>query len=144
MIQKFLEISTEQRLNNILDKIFKGIKVSNDEKMFLDSFKSNQEEYFNDYLNKNSKIYLSDNGHFKFIFKDYQEQDDCKIISGTLIISDPVIDGLAMRSNGNILIFGTSHVALDFRINEIDIFELTCGKEEELDDFIYEIIDDKL
>lgn len=143
MIHKLIALTTEQRLNSILDKILANCKLSTHEITFLDSYKLGTEEQVNQQMNHvEGRIYLSDNGSFKFIFKEFEEQEDCIIITGTLLIPDPLINGLVMKSTGNILVFNRNHIALDFRINEIDIFEFIPGKEEELDDFITEIIED--
>lgn len=144
MIQKINQVSVEQRLNSILDKISEGKKVSDTEFQFLKSWKYGHENDFNHYLNRReNEIYLSDDGYFKFIFKEIEEIEDCKIITGTITIPDPIVDEIKISITGNILIFKESHIAVDFRINEIDIFEFIEGKEEQLDDFIYEIIADK-
>lgn len=142
MVQKILNLTAQQRLDSILDKLSCNRKLTKKEKEFLDSWSTGTEEQVNNYLNLGSgKEFISDDGYFKFIPKEYEEIEDCKIISGTIVIPDPEVKEIKMRLSGNILIFKKSHVALDFRLNEIEIFEFVGEKEEELDNFIAEIIE---
>lgn len=142
MIQKILNLTAEQRLNRILEKISSNKKITKTEKMFLDAWQTGEEEELNSQMNEESgKEFISDDGYFRFIPKEYEEIEDCTIITGTIVMPDPVVNDFIMRLSGNILIFKKSHFALDFRINEMEIFEFLEGKEEKLDDFISEIIE---
>ena len=142
MIQMILNLTAEQRLNSILDKVSSGVKLTKKEKMFLDSWATGEEEKVNQqFIFASGKEFISDDGYFKFIPKEYEEIEDCTIISGTIIIPDPIVEEFKMKVTGNILIFKHSHVALDFRLNEMEIFEFVGDKEEQLDNFIYEIIE---
>lgn len=142
MIQKILNLTAQQRLDNILDKLSSNKKLSKKEYFFLNAWSTGREEQVNNEMNMCSgKEFISDDGYFKFIPKEYEEIEDCKIISGTIILPDPEISEIKMKLSGNILVFKRSHVALDFRVNEIEIFEFLGDKEEQLDDFISEIIE---
>jgi hypothetical protein len=142
MIQKILNLTAQQRLDNILDKLSSNKKLSKKEQFFLSSWTTGREEEVNYEMNMESgKEFISDDGYFKFIPKQYEEIEDCKIISGTIILPDPELQEMKMTLSGNILVFKRSHVALDFRVNEVEIFEFLGDKEEQLDDFIYEIIE---
>lgn len=142
MIQKNLNLTAEQRLNGILEKITSNKKITKKEKMFLDAWQTENEEEINYQMNQESgKEFMSDDGYFKFILNEYEVIEDCTIITGTIVMPDPVVNDFIMRLSGNILIFKENHVALDFRVNELEIFEFIEGKEEQLDDFISEIIE---
>ena len=142
MVQKILNLTAQQRLDSILEKISSCKKLSKKEKNFLESWSRGDEEKINNQMNYESgNEFISDDGYFKFIPKEYEETEDCTIISGTLILPDPIVKELIMFLSGNILIFKRSHIAVDFRLNEIEVFEFLEGKEEELDDFISEIIE---
>ena len=142
MIQKILNLTAQQRLDSILDRLSSNKKISKKDQFFLSSWSTGREEEVNSKMNMESgKEFISDDGYFKFIPKEYEEIEDCTIISGTIVVPDPEIHEIKMNLSGNILVFKKSHVALDFRVNEIEIFEFLNGKEEQLDDFIAEIIE---
>ena len=142
MIQKILNLTAQQRLDSILDRLSSNKKISKKDQFFLSSWSTGREEEVNSQMNMESgKEFISDDGYFKFIPKEYEEIEDCTIISGTIVVPDPQIHEIKMNLSGNILVFKKSHVALDFRVNEIEIFEFLNGKEEQLDDFIAEIIE---
>ena len=142
MIQKILNLTAQQRLDNILDKLSSNKVLTKKEQLFLHSWTNGTEEELNQQMNTESgKEFISDDGYFKFIPKEYEEIEDCTIISGTIIMPNPEVKEIKMRLSGNILVFKKSHIALDFRVNEVEIFEFVCGKEEQLDDFIAEIIE---
>lgn len=142
MIQKILNLTAQQRLDSILDKLSSNKKISKKDQFFLSSWTDGREEEVNSQMNMYSgKEFISDDGYFKFIPKEYEEIEDCTIISGTIVVPDPELQEIKMNLSGNILVFKKSHVALDFRVNEIEIFEFLNGKEEQLDDFIAEIIE---
>ena len=140
MIQKTNYLTSQERLNNILDKINEGIKLDINEKRFLDSWKTNSETHENELLNQQNVEFISDDGNFKFTLKGFEIIDDCKIINGTMTVPDPEINDILMRFDGNIIVFKKKHIAIDFRIKEIDIFEILEGREEKLDDFVGQII----
>jgi hypothetical protein len=139
--------TTTQRVDDILDKIFKhGIKsISSLEKQFLDAHKSGNEEELHNQLAKeeSEKFFEDDAGMFKFEFDSMEDYGDEIHYLGTLTCPDLIENEktISGRLEGRIVYYpNTSATSPDFGVQingkDFDAFDFCEGYEYELDSFI--------
>lgn len=145
-VNKYINYSTQDRLNDILDKINNiGRKsLSEIEIEFLESFSSHEEDNMNDTLKKYEMedIFQSDDLLFTFKLDEVLRYSDQIHLIGTLTVPDmgkrgKIIDGVLY---GKIIIFNKDQFAIEFSDGKYDVFEFVSGVEYELDIFISDII----
>ncbi len=139
-IVRYESYSTDERLNDILDKISKyGISNLIDiEKEFLGSFQNGTEiETHNKikYL-ENEIIFEDDFGIFKFEHKESKKYKRSQHHHGTIYITD-CKNKTEECLSGRIIEYENGSKSLDFTsASGKDIFELCSGIEYELDAFV--------
>lgn len=157
-IKTYETYTTQQRLDDVLDKISKnGVdKLSSAEKNFLKSFKDDSSSLYHqklsDYENKYSKIigdtpYVDDNGNFKFVVSSVDGDGTFEIINGTLSLPDIEFDGGKTISGKNIegtiyINIETDEVILDFNRQDYEAYDFAEGLEYELESFIDYVVDE--
>lgn len=147
--------STQERVNDILDKISKyGISsITKLEKEFLDAHSlGNEEEIHNKIAKEESEtVFEDDNGIFKFEFEYSEHYDDEVHYIGTIYVPDltlpngKIIEG---RLGGRIISYKNGTNSPDFYSNikdtmthdNYEIFDFCNGLEYELDNFIDYVI----
>ena len=146
-LMRYEGYTTTQRVDDILDKIFKhGIKsISSLEKQFLDAHKSGNEEELHNQLAKeeSEKFFEDDAGMFKFEFDSIEEYEDEIHYLGTLTCPDLIENGktISGRLEGRIVYYPeTTFTSPDFGVQingkDFDSFDFCEGYEYELDSFI--------
>lgn len=146
-LMRYEGYTTTQRVDDILDKIFKhGIKsISSLEKQFLDAHKSGNEEELHNQLAKeeSEKFFEDDVGMFKFEFDSIEEYEDEIHYLGTLTCPDLIENGktISGRLEGRIVYYPeTTFTSPDFGVQingkDFDVFDFCEGYEYELDSFI--------
>ena len=147
--------STQERVNDILDKISKyGISsITKLEKEFLDSHSIGKEEEVHSKITKEeSETVFEDDGElFKFEF-DHSEQYDNEIhYIGTIYVPDLILPNgkkIEGRLSGRIISYKNGTNSPDFYSNikdsmthdNYEIFDFCNGIEYELDNFIDYVI----
>lgn len=134
---------TQERLNDILDKISKyGMKsLTPLEKEFLDSHSSHKEDEIHDKIAKeeNESVFEDDFGRFKFEYKDTEDFVDEIHYIGTLYVPDLDLGNgkkVEGRLEGRIIFYKNGQNSLEFDKDDYDVFEFCNGLEYELDSFI--------
>ncbi len=146
-LMRYEGYTTTQRVDDILDKIFKhGIKsISSLEKQFLDAHKSGNEEELHNQLAKeeSEKFFEDDAGMFKFEFDSMEDYGDEIHYLGTLTCPDLIENEktISGRLEGRIVYYpNTSATSPDFGVQingkDFDAFDFCEGYEYELDSFI--------
>jgi hypothetical protein len=145
-IYRYINYSSQDRLNDILDKIShlgKG-KLSELELEFLDSYSAHQEEEMNMILKEaeNDTIFESDDQLFVFKLDEIHRYSDQVHLIGTIKVPDMQLRGKKIEGvlYGKIIFYRKDQFAIDFSDGKHDIFEFCSGIEYELDIFIDEII----
>ena len=154
-LMRYEGYDTQERLNDILDKISKhGVSsLTTLEKEFLDSHSSNKENEVHDKIKylESDKVFEDDNGYFKFEYDKTENHGDELFIFGTIYVpkieweNGEEIEG---RISGKIIVYPNGQVIPDFekiiilKGKEVtyDIFEFCSGLEYELDNFIDYVI----
>jgi hypothetical protein len=149
-IKMFEEYNWEDRRDEILDKISaSGISsITDDEKRFLDSIKDDEQEKVHNELNYkgNNQIYNDSSGLFSFKHIQTIVTDDYVSYEGILYTPDIKYEGELIKGelSGDIVIYSDGEVSPDFfkKVDNIiiDLFEFTDGYENELENFINEIV----
>lgn len=146
LIYRYINYSSQDRLNDILDKISHLGKesLSDLELDFLDSYATHQEEEMNDILKEieNDTIFESDDQLFAFKLDEIHRYPDQIHLIGTINVPDMILRGKNIEGTlyGKIIIYKKDQFAIDFSDGKHDIFEFCSGIEYELDIFIDEII----
>ena len=145
-IYRYINYSSQDRLNDILDKIshLGKDKLSELELEFLDSYYTYQEEEMNTILkeSENDTIFESDDQIFVFKLDEIHRYSDQTHLIGTIKVPDMQLRGKKIEGvlYGKIIFYRKDQFAIDFSDGKHDIFEFCSGIEYELDIFIDEII----
>ena len=147
--------STQERVNDILDKISKyGIQsITKLEKEFLDAYKSGEEEEIHNKIAKeeSESIFEDDNNLFRFEFESEETFNGETHYIGTIYVPDLTLSNgkkVKGRLTGRIIAYknGTNSpefysVVKDSMTHEnYEIFDFCNGIEYELDNFIDYVI----
>jgi hypothetical protein len=140
--------NTQERLNDVLDKITKyGIKsLTTIEKEFLDSHSTHRENEVHDKIKEDDQVFEDDFGRFKFEYKETQELGDQVHHLGTLYVPDLELGNgrkISGRIDGRIIVYQNGQTALEFEKDGYDVFDFCNGLEYELDSFV-DYIDSEL
>ena len=132
-------MSAQQRLDAILDRMIEGRSPTGREMAFMDAYSQGNEHIANDLLCvAEGSTFMSDDGQFWFRSVEVDRQEDCDIISGVIGIADPLTLN-TKEAHGRILVFRSTHLAIDFTLGGKEIMDAIPGREGLLDDFVEEI-----
>lgn len=144
---RFESYSTQERLDDILDKISQyGMKsITKIEKEFLDAHHDEKQKEVHDRIKfiENEQVFEDDQGNFKFEFREIKKFKRETHYIGTLYVPELVlpngksIDG---RIDGQIIDYGGGRYTVDFDKEGFDVFDFCSGIEYELDSFVDYVI----
>lgn len=144
---KDIEDYKEDRLNQILDKIFENGKDSlrANELNYLDAYSKGDIEKL-DRIEKieGIKTFDSEDGNFHFRYDETVYFDGEVHIRGTMYVPDLESDNGHMIKGiiyGTIVCYGNDRFGLDFEKEDYDILDFCIDLEYELDIFIDDLID---
>lgn len=139
MIKKTSQLSTEVRLDGILDRMLGGHAATPQELTFLDSFGTGREFMLNEEMNlAGDTTYVSDDGRFWFMPIEVDRQDDCEIITGVMGVRVPQ-GSAGSEAHGRILVFRKTHLAIDFDLGCAPAQDGTGVVDSVLEEFVEEI-----
>lgn len=146
-LMRYEGYDTQERLNDILDKISKyGMKsLTPLEKEFLDSHSSNKQGEVHDKIarEENESVFEDDSGRFRFEYKDTEDFGDEIHYIGTLYVPDLDLGNsksIEGRLEGRIVFYKNGQTSLEFDKDDYDVFEFCNGLEYELDSFVDYVI----